>query len=117
MTEDELRTDYWVDNRSDRTFPLWVIFRQIGREAGKADGLPYTRQTGVDLPTMLKRLEQVEQIPALAALVGVRTEELRAALWYLTWAVESSPVPEAWAEWNRRLDTAWETGVLKPGEP
>jgi hypothetical protein len=116
VSEDDLRTDYWVDTRSDPRFPLWVIFKQIGREPGRADGLPYTRQSGLDLATLLKRLEAFDSLPAVAQTVGVRTEELRAALWYLIWAVETSRPPDDWTAWNQRLDEAWRQGLLRPQE-
>jgi hypothetical protein len=116
VDEADLRLEYWVDNRSKATvFPLWVVFRQVGGDPGAFDGLPYLRQTRVDLATVLKRLESLPDVPRLAEAVGVGEDELRAAFWYLTWLVEHHPVPAEWGEWNRRVDQAWRQGVLKPG--
>lgn len=115
MDEESLRTDYWVDNRSDKEFPLWVIFRMIGQEKGMADGLPYVRSTQESLPALLKRLEAAEETDRLSEVLGLRRQELSAALWYLTWAVERAKAPDNphWEEWNRRVDRAWHDGILR----
>lgn len=112
MDEATLRTEYWVDNRSRRDFPLWVIFRQIGQQAGLHEGHPYLRRSGMPLADLVKRLEAHPAVPQIASDLGCEEQELRATLWYLTWLLESLPTPEAWDQWNRRLDEAWREGVL-----
>jgi uncharacterized protein (DUF433 family) len=113
MDETALRTAYWEDNRSRRDFPLWVVFRRIGHEAGRADGHPYLRPSGTGVAEILKGLEALPTIPTLARELACTEEELRATLWYLTWLVERLPAPDSWAEWNRRVDQAWEAGWFR----
>lgn len=114
MEENELRTDYWVDNRSNRQFPLWVIFKQIGHDPDMCDGLPYVRQSRRDLPSLIKSLENHPLVPRLAEDLGIRVDELRAALWYVTWTLETRPAPESWHLWNQKVDDAWAHGILQP---
>lgn len=112
MTEDDLRSDYWVDNRSDRAFPLWLVFRQLGQEAGVQDGLPYIRPDGPDVVAVLKQLEAVVDLPEVLEKLGLTAQAAHALMWYLVWLVErSSPNPD-WTEWNRRVDAAWQSGIL-----
>jgi uncharacterized protein (DUF433 family) len=112
MAEDEMRSEYWVDTRNDPRFPYWVVFRLIGHDPEVFGGAPYLRRSGRDLPGLLKEMELQEEVPALAAKLGVSADELRAALWYLVWVMEASSAPAPWAEWNRRVDAAWRQGLL-----
>ena len=119
MDEETMRTDYWVDNRSDRQFPLWVIFRLVGRDQNVLDGLPYTRLTKTDVVTLLKKIEQHVLLEDLAHSLDVHPQELTAALWYVIWLVEQTPASKDphWVQWNKRVDQAWEAGWLKRSEP
>lgn len=115
MDEESLRTDYWVDNRSDKEFPLWVIFRMIGQETGIVDGMPYVRPSRESLPALLKRLEEAPETDRLCEALGLARQEVSAAFWYLIWLVErmGAPPNPHWTEWNRRVDEAWDVGILK----
>jgi len=117
MTEDELRSEYWVDNRHHPDFPLWVIFKQVGADPSRHGGLAYVRQSDCDVATVLKRLELLDDLPAWAQKIGVTTDELRACLWYVIWKVETATPPATWQEWNRRVDEAWANHVLTTGNP
>lgn len=119
MDEETIRTDYWVDNRSDRRFPLWVIFRLVGHDRDTLDGLPYTRLTKTDVVTVFKKLEQHILLADLARSLDIHPQELTAALWYVIWLVAQTPASEDphWVQWNKRVDQAWEAGWLKLGEP
>ncbi|MDA8193042.1 MAG: hypothetical protein M0Z53_03460 [Thermaerobacter sp.] len=114
VDESELRTDYWVDNRSNRQFPLWVVFRQIGQEPGQFAGSPYLRQSRIEVPALLQALEAHPAVPELARDLGIRAEEFRAMLWFLGWLSAHHPMPETWESWNRRVDEAWQNGTLQP---
>ncbi len=108
--EDELRTAYWEDCRSDPRFPLWVIFRRVGQASAVQDGLPYVRPGGPDLPSVLKRLEQWPRLSELAQDLGLSPDDCRAVLWYLIWRLEhggADPEWEDWQRWNARIDEAW----------
>ena len=113
MDEEQLRIEYWEDNRTNRDFPLWVIFKFIGHASGHSDNLPYLRHSGQDLPTVVKALEGHPSIDALASDLKLAPEELRAVLWYCTWLLEHRPPPSAWEEWNNRVDEAWKTDTLR----
>jgi hypothetical protein len=113
MDEEQLRLEYWEDNRTNREFPLWVIFKFIGHASGQSDDVPYLRHADQDLPTVLKALETHPSIAALASDLGIAPDELRAALWYCTWVVEHGKPPASWAEWNERVDTAWRSHTLR----
>lgn len=113
MDENELRLDYWIDTRSHPQFPLWVVFREIGHDAGLHDGLPYLRRSREDVASVLKRLEALPEFAGMASALGIHPQELRAAIWYLIWRVENTEAPPEWSEWNGRLDTAWAEGILK----
>lgn len=114
MDENDVRTDYWIDNRSNRVFPLWLIFKQVGHEMGVMDNLPYLRQSRRGVSDVLKTLEQRPEFIRLATVLGIGEDELRALIWYVSWLVENQPMPDEWAQWNRRVDSAWASGVLKP---
>ncbi len=107
--EDELRTAYWEDCRSDPRFPLWVIFRRVGQAPSVQEGLPYVRPDGPDLPSVLKRLEQWPRLPEMAQELGLSPEDCRAILWYLIWRVERGAADPEWEQWNARIDQAWRT--------
>ncbi len=115
--EDELRTAYWEDGRSDPRFPLWVIFRRVGQAPSAQGGLPYVRPDGPDLPSVLKRLEQWPRLPELAQDLGLSTDDCRAVLWYATWKVEHSAVEPALVDWNARVDAAWRSEERGPARP
>lgn len=112
MDEEKLRLEYWEDNRTNRDFPLWVIFKFIGHASGRSDDLPYLRHSGRDVPAVLKALEVHPAIDALAADLGIAPDELRATLWYSTWLAEHRPPPSNWDAWNDRVDEAWRTHAL-----
>lgn len=114
MDETELRTDYWIDNRSNPEFPLWVIFRLVGQQSDLFDGHPYTRLSQKSIPDILKQLENSPLVPRLAESLGILEDETRATIWYLIWLSENHPISEFWNEWNRRIDQAWQSGELKP---
>lgn len=116
MDEEKLRLAYWEDNRTNRDFPLWVIFKWIGHVSGRSDDLPYLRHSEQDLPTVLKALEVHPAIDALAFDLGIAPEELRATLWYCTWLVEHRPPPSGWESWNSLVDDAWRTKTLQVAE-
>lgn len=106
MTEDQLRTEYWEDNRSNPLFPLWIVFKEIGHESSQFDGMPYTRKSRRDVPSVLKDLELSPLVPQLAEQLGVETSELRATLWYAAWELEHLKPRAAWEAWNQRVDQA-----------
>lgn len=112
MDENELRLDYWIDTRSDKTFPLWIIFKQIGQAQGKFDNLAYLRQSGLDIVSVLKTLEQHPRIGDMARDLEIGEQELRAMLWFLVWLVEKNAPPASWESWNERIDEAWRNKTL-----
>lgn len=114
MDENDLRTDYWVDNRSNKQYPLWLVFKQIGHELGVMDDEPYVRQSRRHVSQLLKTMEQTSEFIRMAGILGITEDELRAMIWYLIWLVERQEIPIEWSEWNRRIDAAWQSGVLKP---
>lgn len=113
MDEEQLRLEYWEDNRTNRDFPLWVIFKYIGHAAKEWDGVPYLRHAQRDVPSILKSLETHPSLAALAADLSVAPEELRAALWYCTWVVEHLYAKPEGEEWNARVDDAWRNQILR----
>lgn len=112
MDEEHLRLEYWEDNRTNREFPLWLIFKFVGHADAEWDGVPYLRHAGRDLPSVLKALETHPTIDRLAADLEIAPDELRAALWYCIWLVEHRKPPAASEEWNQRVDEAWRTRIL-----
>ncbi|WP_053959130.1 hypothetical protein [Sulfobacillus thermosulfidooxidans] len=112
MDEASLRLDYWVDTRSDPKFPLWVIFKEIGHSQTKCDHLPYARRSLRSIPELLKQLEHLAPLKAIAKDLNVPEQEVRAALWYAAWILEHVPPEKSWQEWNNRVDQAWQDGIL-----
>lgn len=112
MNEEQLRLEYWEDTRSDPAYPLWVIFRLIGHEAGIHDDQPYLRATQTNAADVLKSVETHALMKSVAEDIGVSLDELRATLWYAIWKIEHTPPPEDDQQWNRRVDTAWRSGTL-----
>lgn len=112
MDEEQLRLEYWEDNRSNPEFPLWVIFRCIGHQADHFDNLPYLRHSQQDLASLFKQMESSPHFESLSKDLKVPVEEMRAALWYVIWRIEHFSAPSAWAEWNRRVDEAWAIKTL-----
>lgn len=104
VNEDQLRTEYWEDNRTHPLFPLWIVFREIGHAKELCEGKPYVRQTGRDVPSILKEMETSPLIPQLAASLGIEETGLRALLWYTAWELEHLKPREAWNRWNHRVD-------------
>ncbi|PSR21218.1 MAG: hypothetical protein C7B45_11795 [Sulfobacillus acidophilus] len=112
MDEEELRLEYWEDTRSHPEFPVWVIFRLIGHSPDQCDGVPYLRASHQDVATVLKHLEEHPVIDKLATDTGIAPAELRACLWYCIWLVEHRLPPQAWQQWNQRVDEAWAIKAL-----
>ncbi len=112
MDEQQLRLDYWEDNRTRPEFPLWVIFKFIGHALDTAEGVPYLRHAQRELPAVLKDLEAHPAIDRLAEELRLSPQELRASLWYCVWLLEHQAPPDAWRDWNRRVDEAWSQHVL-----
>ncbi len=106
MTEDQLRTEYWEDNRTNPLFPIWLVFRAIGHEDGQCDGVPYTRKSRREVPSILKTLETSPLVSQLAKELGIEESELRATLWYAAWELEHIKPRAAWQAWNQRVDQA-----------
>ncbi len=112
MDENELRLEYWVDTRSHPGFPLWVIFKEIGHARESAGGHPYGRRSHLDVSEILKQLELHEHMADIAKTMEIPEQELRAALWYASWVIESQSPPPDGEEWNSRIDEAWRQGQL-----
>jgi hypothetical protein len=113
VDEEQLRQEYWEETRSDPAFPLWVIFRQVGHEAGVLDNQPYLRESHREVPEVLKAVEQHPLFEAIAHDLSLAPDAARAALWYAVWQIEHLPPPDRWQSWNRRVDAAWAEQVLK----